>query len=91
MKAIWESADAFSLWYQPVFIAVSLFATQSLYKLRKEGICSQLGAHRWSAATSQPMHGNTRSCSDAVIWNMAGQGSVKNAISRAAGRCLLKH
>lgn len=55
VKAIWESADPFSLWYQPVFIAVSLFAIQGLYKLSKEGICSQLGARRRSAATSQPM------------------------------------
>ena len=91
MKAIWESADPFSVWYQSVFIAASLFATQGLYKLSKEGICSQLGAHRWSAATSQPMGSNTRSRSDAVIWNMTGQGPVQNAIPRTAGRCLLKH
>lgn len=91
MKAIWESADPFSLCYQPVFIAVSLFATQGLYKLSKEGICSQLGAHRWSAATSQLMGSNIHSCSNAVIWNMAGQGPVQNAIPGTASRCLLKH
>lgn len=91
VKAIWESADPFSLWYQPVFFAVSLFTNQGLYKLSKEGICNQLGAHRWSAATSQLMGSNTHSRSDAVIWNTARQGPVQNAIPRTAGRCPLKH
>lgn len=91
VKAALESIDAFSLWHQPVFTAVPLFTTQGLHKFSKECICSQLRAHRWSAATSQLMGSNPHSCSNAVIWNMAGQGPVQNAIPRTVKRSLFKH
>lgn len=41
-----------------LYLLQCLFATQGLYKL-KDSICSQLGALRWSATTSQAMGSNT--------------------------------